>query len=126
MPGLSQDKKLFPITGGNPLKPFAGNQHFRSEELGRATVNGIECARSRLTITVENQPTLRYVVESCLSQTLGLLMESTSSGPEGEAHLIVDRIQHGEPPSEVFSPPANYTITDVPFPQDGTPPSPPR
>jgi hypothetical protein len=80
MPGLGQDKRPFPLTAANPLHEFGGNQHFKSEDLGPVTANGLECVRRRLTITVEGRPELRHVDESCCRR---LSAWSRSIGPRG-------------------------------------------
>lgn len=73
-------------------------------------------------MTVEEHLEVRHVNEVCRSETLGLAVDTVSSGPEGDTHLTLDYGQRGEPPSEAFTPPANYAIADIYVPADTQPP----
>jgi hypothetical protein len=111
----------------NPLREFRGKYSSKGERLGPVEINGIECVRSRGTQTVTERPDggpdVRAVTETCRSEALRLVLETTTSNPSGDAHVTVTNIQRGEPPPEVFQVPPGYTVVDVPVP--GAPPPPP-
>jgi len=99
---------------GNPLIRVPGKKSFKSEELGKQTIDGIEYEGRRTTTTSEEQPKLVGVEEEWTNRELGLIGLMKSSGPDGQSTTKLQKVDRSAPDPALFKIPADYSIRDEP------------
>lgn len=99
---------------GNPLIRVPGKKSFKSENIGKQTIDGIEYEGGRTTTTSEEQPALVGVEEEWGNRELGLTGLMKSSGPDGQSTGKLQKVDRSTPDPALFKIPADYYIRDEP------------
>jgi hypothetical protein len=96
----------------------AADQNFKTESLGRQTIEGVQADGRRTTMTIPagqagNDLPIHIVVESWFSPDLQTTVLSKHSDPRnGETVTRVTNISRGEPARMLFEAPADYKLTE--------------
>jgi hypothetical protein len=96
----------------------AADQNFKTESLGRQTIEGVQADGRRTTMTIPagqagNDLPIHIVVESWYSPDLQTTVLSKHSDPRnGETVTRVTNISRGEPARMLFEAPADYKLTE--------------
>ena len=96
----------------------AADRNFKTESLGRQTVEGVQAEGSRTTITIPagqagNDLPIYIVVESWFSPDLQTTVLSRHSDPRsGETVTRLTNISRGEPSRLLFEAPADYKVSE--------------
>lgn len=97
---------------------IADDQNFKSEQLGKQVVEGVECIGVRETVTIPagqigNERPLEIVTERWGSPELGMDVLRKHSDPRsGETTYRLTNIVRGEQPRSLFEVPADYKLND--------------
>lgn len=92
------------------------------EDLGTRNIEGVEAKGTRTTLTIPageegNERDLNMVVEKWYSDQLKTLVMTRHSDPRmGETTLRLTNVRLGEPPANLFSVPADFTVEEAPAP----------
>lgn len=92
----------------------------QKEDLGTQQVNGVAAQGTRITRTIPantigNQLPIVSVTETWYSPDLQIMVQTKHDDPRfGESTMSLKNIQKGEPPSDLFEVPADYTVTEGP------------
>jgi len=99
---------------GGALSAVAGEKKLTTESLGRQIIQGLEFEGTRITTTVEGQPSLKGIDERWMSTQLGLIGLSESfSSITGQNTAKIQRVERREPDSALFIIPGDYVIREV-------------
>jgi hypothetical protein len=104
---------------GNPLILVPGKKSFKSESLGKQTIDGIEYEGDRTTTTSDEQPSLVGVEERWMNGELGLIGLTKSSGPNEQSTAKIRSMDRHAPDPALFEIPSDYVIQDL---KDDLPP----
>ena len=85
----------------------------KSEELGKQTIEEIEFEGSRMTTTVEEQPSIMAVDERWVSKELGLFGLVKHTGPDGESTSRIQHVDRAAPDPKLFVIPDDYRIREM-------------
>ena len=99
--------------GPSGLAGASGKTTQKTEDLGKQSIGGVECAGSRTTTTVDDQPSLVAVDELWMSKELGLIGLVKHSGPDGELTSRIQNVDRTVPDPMLFVIPAEYRIRDM-------------
>ena len=92
----------------------------KMEDLGTRNIEGVEAKGTRTTLTIPageegNERDLNMVVEKWYSEQLKTFVMTRHSDPRmGETTLRLTNVRLGEPPSTLFSVPADFTVEEAP------------
>jgi TonB family protein len=101
-----------------PVSRSAARSTTKTEQLGKQTVEGVECEGTRVVTTlpagaIGNERPIETVKETWYSPELQLMILSKRSDPRfGESTYRVTNIARYEPDAEHFQIPSDYTIID--------------
>lgn len=98
---------------GNPLIRVSGKKSFKSESIGKQTIDGIEYEGERTTSTSDEQPTLIGIEERWMNRELGLFALMKSSGPDGQSTAKLRNVDRSAPDPALFKIPADYYIREL-------------
>jgi hypothetical protein len=96
----------------------AADQNFKTESLGRQTIEGVQADGRRTTMTIPagqagNDLPIHIVVESWFSPDLQTTVLSKHSDPRnGETVTRLTNISRGEPSRVLFEAPADYKVSE--------------
>jgi len=103
--------------GGYPVRVSTSSNNQASEDLGMQTVNGVMAHGTRDTLTIPaqsigNDRDLQVVDERWFSNDLQMLVKSTNTDPRfGQTSYQLTNIQQGSQDPNLFTVPADYTIS---------------
>jgi hypothetical protein len=106
--------------GSNGLAGVTGKTTRKTEDLGKQSIGGVECAGTRATETSDEQPSLVAVDELWMSKELGLIGLQKHSGPDSEMTTRIQNVDRTAPDPALFVIPADYRIREM------EPPGPPQ
>jgi hypothetical protein len=106
--------------GTNGLVGVSGKMTRKTEDLGKQSIGGVECAGTRSTTTSDDQPSLIAVDELWISKELELIGLQKHSGPDSEMTARIQNLDRTVPDPALFVIPADYRIRDM------EPPGPPQ
>ena len=119
-----------PASGAPPPPPPPPPGRPREESLGTATILGVPATGTRSVLTIpagqvgNNRP-LTVTSERWESTELRLLLRSVHDDPRtGRVEFRLVNLRRGEPSSDLFAVPADYTVRDAPPPPPAAPPPP--
>jgi hypothetical protein len=101
-------------------RPGAATQNFKTESLGRQTVEGVPADGRRTTITIPagqagNDLPIQITHETWYSPDLGTTVLSKHSDPRlGETVTRLTNIARAEPPHALFEVPADFKMAEAP------------
>jgi hypothetical protein len=107
----AQGPPRFMFTG--PLVALPGEKTCNTESLGTQTIAGAEFEGHRITTTIQSQPSVVGVQEHWRSMELGLIGLTSSSGPDGEESVRIQRLERTEPDPTLFVIPLDYSVVEV-------------
>jgi hypothetical protein len=87
------------------------------EDLGSRTIEGVDCAGTRNTITIPagavgNEKPISIVTETWFAPALAAVVESTTDDPRyGKTTYQLTNVQLSEPAQSLFEPPANFKVS---------------
>ena len=121
--GRSPGPRTRETSGGGPDargmgRRNAAEQNFKTESLGRQTIEGVQAEGSRLTMTIPagqagNELPIHIVSESWYSPDLQTTVLSRHSDPRnGETVTRLTNISRSEPSRILFEAPADYKVSD--------------
>jgi hypothetical protein len=90
-----------------------GNWEWKTENLGRRKIEGIDFEGSRLTRTSSEYPGAVALDESWNSKELRLTGLAFGSGPNGSYTVNIQNVDRSEPDPRLFTIPSDYTIQDL-------------
>ena len=100
-------------SGPNGLVSVSGKTTRKTEDLGKQSIGGVECAGQRTTTTSDDRPSLVAVDELWMSKELGLIGLVKHSGPDGELTSRIQNVDRTAPDPALFVIPADYRIRDI-------------
>jgi hypothetical protein len=106
--------------GTNGLVGVTGKVSRKTEDLGKQSIGGVECAGTRTTTTSDDQPSLIAVDDLWMSKELELIGLLKHSGPDSEMTTRIQNLDRAVPDPALFVIPADYRIRDM------EPPGPPQ
>ena len=106
--------------GTNGLVGVTGKVSRKTEDLGKQSIGGVECAGIRTTTTSDDQPSLIAVDELWISKELELIGLQKHSGPDSEMTVRIQNLDRTAPDPALFVIPADYRIREM------EPPGPPQ
>ncbi len=106
--------------GPNGLVGVSGKMTRKTEDLGKQSIGGVECAGTRTTTTSDDQPSLIAVDELWISKEFELIGLVKHSGPDSEMTVRIQNVDRTVPDPALFVIPADYRIRDM------EPPGPPQ
>ena len=106
--------------GTNGLVGVTGKMTRKTEDLGKQSIAGVECAGTRTTTTSDEQPSLIAVDDVWMSKEFELIGLLKHSGPDGEMTAQIQNVDRTIPDPALFVIPADYRIRDM------KPPGPPQ
>jgi hypothetical protein len=106
--------------GTNGLVGVTGKMTRKTEDLGKQSIGGVECAGTRTTTTSDEQPSLMAVDDVWMSKELELIGLLKHSGPDSEMTARIQNVDRTVPDPALFVIPADYRIRDM------EPPGPPQ
>ena len=106
--------------GTNGLVGVTGKMTRKTEDLGKQSIGGVECAGTRTTTTSDDQPSLIAVDELWISKELELIGLQKHSGPDSEVTARIQNVDRTVPDPALFVIPADYRIREM------QPPGPPQ
>ena len=118
-PGGEKNVMIFRGIGGNPLTG-ASLPAPTTEDLGKQTIEGVECSGTRSTVTIAagaigNDQPIQIVSERWYSADLQEVVLSTNSDPRvGKTTYRLTNISRNEPALSFFQVPVGYTVTHSP------------
>jgi hypothetical protein len=98
---------------GGPLIMVPGTKSFKTESIGKQTIDGIEYEGERTTATSDEQPSLVGVEERWESRELGLIGLTKSSGPDEQATAKIRNLDRSVPDPALFQIPPDYFIREL-------------
>jgi hypothetical protein len=104
----------------NGLVGVSGKMTRKTEDLGKQSIGGVECAGTRTTTTSDDQPSLIAIDELWMSKELELIGLQKHSGPDGEMTSRIQNVDRSVPDPALFVIPGDYRIRDM------DPPGPPQ
>jgi hypothetical protein len=104
----------FGFSTADLLTRVPGKKSFKSESIGKQTIEGIEFEGERTTTTSEEQPSLVGVEERWMDLELGLLGLIKSSGPDEQMTAKISNLDRHPPDPDLFKIPPDYSIDDSP------------
>jgi len=99
-----------------PLVALSGEKTFKSESLGTQIIEGVEFEGHRTTTTMVDDPSLIGIQEHWRSAELGLIGLTSSSDPDTEESVKIQRSDRKEPDPSLFVIPSDYSVVDLKFP----------
>lgn len=99
--------------GPNGLVGVSGKTTRKTEDLGKQSIGGVECAGQRTTTTSDDRPSLVAVDELWMSKELGLIGLVKHSGPDGEMTSRIQNVDRTVPDPALFVIPSDYRIRDM-------------
>ena len=121
LPGGGQAVMFFRKFGENPLPPPGSAQPApTTEDLGKQTIEGVECQGTRSTVTIAagaigNDLPIQIVSERWYSPDLQEVVLSTNSDPRvGKTTYRLTNISRNSPALSLFQVPAGYSVTQSP------------
>jgi hypothetical protein len=99
--------------GPSGLVGVSGKTTRKTEDLGKQSIGGVECAGQRTTTTSDDRPSLVAVDELWMSKELGLIGLVKHSGPDGELTSRIQNVNRTVPDPTLFIIPADYRIRDI-------------
>jgi hypothetical protein len=99
-------------TGSGPTE----STEVRKEDLGKRSIEGMECTGTRITATIPagrigNDRALVTVTETWYSPVIEAVVQSTTTDPRfGETTYHLRGVQRGEQPPQLFEAPADYKL----------------
>jgi hypothetical protein len=106
--------------GTNGLVGVTGKITRKTEDLGKQSIGGVECAGTRTTTTSDEQPSLIAVDDLWMSKEFELIGLLKHSGPDSEMTARIQNVDRRAPDPALFVIPADYRIRDM------KPPGPPQ
>ena len=104
---------------GRGARGGRASQDYKTESLGRQTIEGVPADGQRTTVTIPagsdmgNEMPFQIVTESWYSPDLQNVVLSKHTDPRsGETVVRLTNINRAEPAASLFQPPADYKITD--------------
>lgn len=100
------------------LKDPTSDQNFKTEELGKQVIEGVECLGVRETVTIPtgqigNERPIEIVTERWASPDLGMDVLRKHSDPRsGETTYRLTNLIRGEQPRSLFEVPSDYRLND--------------
>jgi hypothetical protein len=94
-------------------------KEFKSESLGKQTIEGVVCDGTRTTVTIApgqigNEREIVIVTESWVSPELGMEILRKHTDPRsGETTYKISNLVRGDQPKSLFEVPADYKLDDV-------------
>jgi hypothetical protein len=122
MPPGGGNVMFFRGPGGNPPSLNVSSLPApTTEDLGKQTIEGVECTGTRTTVTIAagaigNDQPIQIVSERWYSADLQEVVLSTNSDPRmGKTTYRLTNISRNEPAPSLFQVPAGYTVTHSPI-----------
>jgi len=107
----AQGPPRFMFTG--PLVALPGEKTCNTDSLGTETIAGAEFEGYRVTTTIQGQPSIVGIQEHWTSVDLGLIGLTSSSGPDSEDSVRIQRLERTEAEPTLFVIPSDYSVVDV-------------
>jgi hypothetical protein len=110
---------LVHTTTGSPTLNAVTLSDAKKEDLGKRTMEGLECTGTRMTSTIDvgkigNDRPIVNSTETWTSTDLGLVVYSKTSDPRaGETTYTLRSVQRVDPPASLFAVPADYKVEEM-------------
>jgi hypothetical protein len=95
------------------LVGVTGKMTRKTQDLGKQSVEGVECAGTRTTTTSDDQPSLIAVDDLWISKELELIGLQKHSGPDSEMTARIQNVDRTAPDPTLFVISADYRIRDM-------------
>jgi len=95
------------------LAGVSGKTTRKTEDLGKQSIGGVECAGARTTTTSDERPSLIAVDELWISKELELIGLQKHSGPDSEMTVRIQNVDRTVPDPALFVIPDDYRIREM-------------